>query len=77
MQVAAAGFIIGVLKDSTETALKSSSDALFAAEACLRAKRLDEEAAKKGRALLRLFEKRDHRRRLMQRRYNEADFECP
>ncbi len=48
MQVVAVGFIIGVLQDSTETALNSSSDALFTAAACLRARRLEEEAAKKG-----------------------------
>ena len=49
MQVVAVGFIIGVLQDSAETALNSSSDVLFTAAACLRGKRLDEEAAKKGR----------------------------
>ena len=48
MQVVAVGFIIGVLQDSTETALNSSSDALFTASACLRAKRLEEEAARKA-----------------------------
>ena len=47
MQVVAVGFIIGVLQDSAETALNSSSDVLFTAAACLRAKRLEEEAAKK------------------------------
>lgn len=41
MQVVAVGFIIGVLQDSCETALNSSSDALFTAAACLRAKRLE------------------------------------
>ena len=40
MQVVAVGFIIGVLQDSAETALNSSSDALFTAAACMRAKRL-------------------------------------
>lgn len=40
MQVVAVGFIIGVLQDSAETALNSSSDALFTAAACLREKRL-------------------------------------
>ncbi|MDY6010912.1 MAG: serine/threonine transporter SstT [Duodenibacillus sp.] len=44
MQVVAVGFIIGVVQDSAETALNSSSDALFTAAACLRAKRLEEEA---------------------------------
>lgn len=47
MQVVAVGFIIGVLQDSCETALNSSSDVLFTAAACIRAKRLEEEAAKK------------------------------
>lgn len=47
MQVVAVGFIIGVLQDSTETALNSSSDALFTAAACMRAQRLEEEAARK------------------------------
>ncbi len=46
MQVVAVGFIIGVLQDSAETALNSSSDALFTAAACLRAKRLEEEQGK-------------------------------
>jgi len=40
MQVVAVGFIIGVLQDSAETALNSSSDALFTAAACMRAERL-------------------------------------
>lgn len=43
MQVVAVGFIIGVLQDSAETGLNSSSDALFTAAACLRAKRLEGE----------------------------------
>ncbi|MFI8417218.1 serine/threonine transporter SstT [Serratia sp. NPDC078593] len=34
MQVVAVGFIIGVLQDSAETALNSSTDALFTAAAC-------------------------------------------
>ncbi len=34
MQVVAVGFIIGVLQDSCETALNSSTDALFTAAAC-------------------------------------------
>lgn len=45
MQVVAVGFIIGVLQDSAETALNSSSDALFTAAACLRAKRLEDQQA--------------------------------
>lgn len=39
MQVVAVGFIIGVLQDSAETALNSSSDVLFTAAVCLRAER--------------------------------------
>lgn len=35
MQVVAIGFIIGILQDSAETALNSSTDALFTAAACL------------------------------------------
>lgn len=35
MQVVAAGFIIGVLQDSAETALNSSTDILFTAAVCL------------------------------------------
>lgn len=42
MQVVAVGFIIGVLQDSCETALNSSSDALFTIAACKRAERLRE-----------------------------------
>ncbi|MGC6745517.1 serine/threonine transporter sstT domain protein [Escherichia coli] len=34
MQVVAVGFIIGVLQDSCETALNSSTDVLFTAAAC-------------------------------------------
>lgn len=40
MQVVGIGFIIGVLQDSTETALNSSTDVLFTAAACKRAERL-------------------------------------
>ena len=39
MQVVAVGFEIGVLQDSTETALNSSSDVLFTATACIAAER--------------------------------------
>ena len=42
MHVVAVGFIIGVVQDSCETALNSSSDVLFTAAACMRAKRLEE-----------------------------------
>ena len=42
MQVVAVGFIIGVLQDSCETALNSSTDALFTIAACKRAERLNE-----------------------------------
>ena len=34
MQVVAIGFIIGILQDSAETALNSSTDVLFTAVAC-------------------------------------------
>ncbi|MEG2828369.1 MAG: hypothetical protein RR903_02660, partial [Edwardsiella sp. (in: enterobacteria)] len=37
MQVVAVGFIIGVLQDSCETALNSSTDVLFTAAACVAA----------------------------------------
>lgn len=37
MQVVAVGFIIGVLQDSAETALNSSTDVLFTAAACHKA----------------------------------------
>ena len=37
MQVVAVGFIIGVLQDSAETALNSSTDVIFTAAACRRA----------------------------------------
>ena len=47
MQVVGIGFIIGVLQDSTETALNSSTDVLFTAAACRRAERLQREAAAK------------------------------
>ena len=43
MQVVAVGFIIGVLQDSAETALNSSSDVLFTAAVCLRAERVGRE----------------------------------
>ena len=35
MQVVAIGFIIGILQDSAETALNSSTDVIFTAAACL------------------------------------------
>ena len=40
MQVVAAGFIIGVIQDSAETALNSSTDVLFTAAACRKQARL-------------------------------------
>jgi len=43
MQVVAVGFIIGVVQDSAETALNSSSDVLFTAAACI----AQEDAARK------------------------------
>lgn len=45
MQVVAVGFVIGVVQDSCETALNSSSDALFTAAACKRIERLKQENA--------------------------------
>src|SRR5690606_19347082 len=39
MQVVAIGFVIGILQDSTETALNSSTDVLFTAAACIAAER--------------------------------------
>jgi serine/threonine transporter len=47
MQVVAVGFIIGVLQDSAETALNSSTDVLFTAAACMAEDKslLDEVAA--------------------------------
>ena len=41
MQVVGVGFIVGVIQDSCETALNSSSDVMFTAAACLRQKRLE------------------------------------
>ena len=35
MQMVAVGFIIGVIQDSAETALNSSTDVLFTAAACI------------------------------------------
>lgn len=40
MQVVGIGFIIGVVQDSTETALNSHTDVVFTAAACARAERL-------------------------------------
>ena len=45
MQVVAIGFIIGVVQDSAETALNSSTDVIFTAAAC-RAEEIKELAAK-------------------------------
>lgn len=47
MRVVAVGFIIGVIQDSCETALNSSSDVMFTAAACLRRQRLDAQASGK------------------------------
>ena len=44
MQVVAVGFISGVLQDSAETALNSSSDALFTIAACRRAEKQAQKA---------------------------------
>lgn len=46
MQVVGIGFIIGVLQDSTETALNSSSDVVFTAAACGIAHGIQDEAPK-------------------------------
>ncbi|KOO10775.1 serine/threonine protein kinase, partial [Vibrio xuii] len=43
MQVVAVGFIIGVIQDSAETALNSSTDVIFTAEVC-KAKHKQEQA---------------------------------
>jgi len=40
MQVVAIGFIIGVVQDSAETALNSSTDVIFTAAACYGAEKL-------------------------------------
>ncbi|RRU18872.1 serine/threonine transporter SstT [Stenotrophomonas sp. 278] len=40
MQVVAVGFVVGVVQDSAETALNSSSDVVFTAAACARAERI-------------------------------------
>lgn len=45
MQVVAVGFIIGVVQDSAETALNSSTDVLFTAAACIAAGDVSEPAA--------------------------------
>ena len=45
MQVVAVGFIIGVLQDSAETALNSSSDVLFTAAACIAKGDVDQPSA--------------------------------
>ncbi|MCZ4336655.1 serine/threonine transporter SstT [Shewanella colwelliana] len=42
MQVVAVGFIIGVIQDSAETALNSSTDVIFTASACEAAERLQD-----------------------------------
>lgn len=45
MQVVAVGFVIGVLQDSCETGLNSSTDVLFTYAACKRAERIAKENA--------------------------------
>lgn len=42
MQVVMVGMLIGVVQDSAETALNSSTDVLFTAAACMRADRLQQ-----------------------------------
>lgn len=44
MQVVAVGFIIGVIQDSAETGLNSSTDVLFTAAACIAAQKEEEKA---------------------------------
>lgn len=46
MQVVAVGFIIGVVQDSTETALNSSTDALFTAASCIAHGDVEQEAVR-------------------------------
>lgn len=41
MQIVAIGFIIGIVQDSAETALNSSTDVLFTAAACMAQERQD------------------------------------
>lgn len=50
MQVVGIGFIIGVIQDSAETALNSSTDVLFTAAICMRAERLEQEKKQKAAA---------------------------
>lgn len=45
MQVVGAGFVIGVIQDSCETALNSSTDVLFTAAADIRRKQLDSQGS--------------------------------
>jgi serine/threonine transporter len=45
MQVVAVGFIIGIVQDSVETALNSSTDVLFTAAACIAKGDIDQAAA--------------------------------
>ena len=49
MQVVAVGFIIGVVQDSAETALNSSTDVLFTATACLATGDVEESAPQLAR----------------------------
>ncbi len=48
MQIVGIGFIIGVIQDSTETALNSSTDVLFTAAACMRAERIEKARAERN-----------------------------
>ena len=45
MQVVGVGFVIGVIQDSAETALNSSTDVIFTAAACEAAGRREAVAA--------------------------------
>lgn len=49
MQVVAVGFIIGILQDSAETALNSSTDVLFTAAACLAEERANAAVSEQAR----------------------------
>ena len=49
MQMVAVGFVIGVVQDSCETGLNSSSDVLFTAAACIRGARYKEQNAEEVR----------------------------
>ena len=45
MQVVAVGFVVGVVQDSAETALNSSTDVVFTAAVCQRMEQKDAAAS--------------------------------